>query len=65
MPSVANAVYFEPSSQTLDPPADFEMFVAEHRGLPAPEAARLLVEWVSAYEPQRTSPWAPPRRSAF
>ncbi|RYZ06159.1 MAG: hypothetical protein EOO73_17285 [Myxococcales bacterium] len=46
--------------QRSDLPTDFERFVAEHRGLQEPEAARLLVEWISTYQPQRPRPSVAP-----
>lgn len=48
------------STHSSDVPTDFERFIAEHRGLQEPEAKRLLVEWVTTYQPQRPRPLAAP-----
>lgn len=53
----------ESSAERGDPPANFEAFVAQHRGLQAPEAASLLVEWLSTYQPLQPSPWVAPHRT--
>jgi hypothetical protein len=33
-----------------DPPADFEVFIAHEHGLRTEEAARLIMDWMSAYD---------------
>jgi hypothetical protein len=39
-----------PCEYFSDTPVDFEAFVAREHGLPTEDAARLIRDWMSAYE---------------
>lgn len=61
---MSSSAYLTATTHGLELPTDFELFVAQQRGLREPEAARLLADWLASYQPQRPRPsGAPLRRS--